>query len=847
MEKLILISLMIALAAVLPVIAKPVKTFTLVDDGKPKATIVLAKDADKAARFGATELNHHIKLITGSELPVVTDEQAVEGSRILVGESKYTRDLGLKSSELSSQEYMVKMVSPSTLVLMGNDKEDKGKLIYDYISDPNAVSTWPSIYSEIGTLNAVHDFLRNDCGVHWLNPTDVGTIVPTSKTLTVSVSDARRAPFMRYRGASAGMDNAERYNVGGGHWRGGSEEAKAFEAQGYQKVYAAHNNPHQRNLGLRAQNRLFMYRMKAGGENSPCNHSFYNFYERFWNKDAANFESYHPEYFAQGYEGKEPPQLCYSSEATIQQVIKDARDYFDNGGHRKRMHSIASPGYTWGENFYALEPMDNSAFCKCEACTSQFELDRPRQEQHSTYWFRFVNRIASALKESHPDKHISTLAYMTHEGLPTGFKLEDNVVVHFCLSLNRMPYNTEGLQKQIDRLLEWDSNEDVPMYLWLYNTFPVEIANNGLFNCFPGFFAHEVKRQFDIFNELGIRGIFHCGYNGEVENYVTYRLMDNPDLDIDVLLNQYFEQYGPAAKPIRAMYDLIEQRYCDPVNYVLEPGRKPYGGHQRVDIAWGHLGTAEVMETLQKNMDQAMALAETDEQKTRVELWNAAIWSYMRRGREEFVKRMEAPMPAITAPRVSDAGGDPTKVDWEKAASLGDKWYTRGGNEPAALPLSGRICHDGAYVYLELVDETDPEKLTVSPQIACFDDWELIIARQRAQPFRQYMIGPTALTVGLSYGEVNWRQGVKATEYTKKAFGMKTVSDTSGDRWITRMAFPMEEISDKPIAPGESFYMNIMRVSSPALAKQPRYGIDTWVSYTTVKQVDRLGEVKLAP
>jgi len=849
MVKLSLISLTIALAAVLPVIAAPAPTFTLVDDGKPTATIVLAKNADKAARFGAAELNHYIKLITGSELPLVTDEQTVEGRRILVGESEYTRALGLKSSDFESQAYMIKLVDSNTLVLMGKDGADKGKLIYDYLSNPHAVNTWPSVYSEIGTLNAVHDFLRDDCGVQWLNPTDSGTIIPQQATLSIMVRDVKRHPFLRSRDASGLVwaANTERYNEGGGHWRRGSEGAQAFETLGYQKVYETQTDSGRLKLNLRAQNRLFIYRMKGGGEKSLCNHSFYNFYERFWQKDSKNFEAYHPEYFAQGYKGDKPPQLCYSSEATIQQVIKDAQNYFDYGDQRKKMTSGGKPSYKWGENFYSLEPMDNSSFCKCDTCKSQFELDRPQSEQHSTYWFQFVNRVAKALKESHPDKYISTLAYMTHEGLPTNFKVEDNVTVHFCLSHNRTPYNRNALKEQFNLMEEWYTEENVPMYLWLYNTFPVEVANNGRFYCFPGFFAHEVKRQFDVFKELGIRGIFHCGYNGEVENYVTFRLMDNPDLDIDVLLNEYFSQYGEAGKPLRAMYELIEQRYCDPANYVLEPGAEPYEGHQRVDIAWDHLGTGEVMDELQLHMDKATKLAATDEQKTRVELWNAAIWSYMRRGRKEFVMRMEAPIPVVTAPRVSNAKGDPTQVAWDKAASLGNTWYTRGGVEPAALTLSGLICHDGTYVYIELVDESDPKLFRISPEIACYDDWELFIASQRAQPYRQYMIGPTALTKGLSYGEVNWRQGVISTEYTKKAFGMKAVSDTSGGRWVTRLAFPLVEISDQPITSGDSFYMNILRISSPILSKQPGIGIDTWVPYTTVHEVDRLGKVTLAP
>jgi hypothetical protein len=159
--------------------------------------------------------------------------------------------------------------------------------------------------------------------------------------------------------------------------------------------------------------------------------------------------------------------------------------------------------------------------------------------------------------------------------------------------------------------------------------------------------------------------------------------------------------------------------------------------------------------------------------------------------------------------------------------------------------LSGRVCHDDKFLYLELVDASDPKKLKVSPQIACYDDWEIVLARDNAQPFRQYMVGPTAMTCGLSYGEVNWRQGVKATEYTKKAFGLKAVSDTKGDKWIVRLAFPLSEMLEKSIKPGDDIYMNVMRVMGPNLSGGSRFGIDTWVAFTTVKDVDRLAKIHL--
>ncbi len=816
----------------------------LVKDGVPSASIVIAKDADKAAKFAALELQSHIRTITGATLPIITDDKPLDGNLLLVGASSAAEKLGFKGGAFKSQEYMIKAVLPSTVILMGKDKNDKGELLYDYMSNPgSAINTWPSIFDEIGSMYAVYDFLRDCCGVKWLNPTDAGTITPSAETLQVSVSEIRRKPFMDYREACG--NNSENLNSGGGNWRAGSDGAEKFNAIAYAKNAEAFKDKHLNAMARRAQNRLFQYRMKDGGEKSHCNHSLYNYYERFLDKGHKNFEGYHPEYFAQGYEGQ-PPQLCYSNPGTVEQIVKDARDYFDQGGYTKPMCGIGSPGYQWGERFFAIEPMDNSSFCKCEACAKQYEPSRAAESsQHSTYWFRFINKVAAELKKSHPDKRISTLAYGTREGLPAGLKLEDNVVVHFCISGNRMPYSPL-LKKQEARLREWSEKEDVPMYLWLYNTFPVEIANNGKFHCFPGFFAHEAKRQFDLFKQLDIRGIFHCGFNGEVENYVTYRLMDNPDLPIEPLLDEYFAQFGPAGKPLRQMYELIERRYCDQANYPKGGGGEPFDGHQTVGVAWEHLGNAETMASLQALMEEAEKAASTDIEKKRVQAWKEAVWNYMKAGRESYVERMNAPVPDVKAPRVAEAGGDPGKADWSKASPLGDKWFKRGGDQPSAMKLGGRICHDGNYLYLELVDNIDPKKLTTSPMIACYDDWEIVLALQKAQPFRQYLVGPSAMTEALSYGELNWRQGVSAKEHGgEKSFGLKADSDTSGDKWTLRLAFPLKTMSDRPVKPGDTVYLNIMRVGGPNSCGESPYGIYTWVSHTTVKDVDRLGKVTL--
>ncbi len=812
----------------------------LVREGVPVSMIVIATNAAKAARFAALELQDHVRKMTGATLPIVTDDKPVEGTRILVGDSAQTRQRGLSGTELESQEYLIRFL-PDALVLMGKDKADFGDFVHDYQERKSFVG-WPSPYDDIGTMYAVYDFLRDYCGVKWINPTEHGTFVPKMQTLVVGGDGVQRKPFMHYRGGSAAEHS--RYQRNGGYWSNPTDGARQYNELAFGEIHAAIADPRQRDIVKQARNLLFIYRMKGGGEKTFCNHSFYEYFDRFWHEESSFFVERRPAYFAKGYDGDIPPQLCYSNPDVIGKVVTDVRNYFDNGGYPTPMRGIPAPGYHWGENNYALEPMDNSAFCKCDDCASQYELERTdKKSQHSTYWFRFVNDVAKEIKKSHPEKIISTLAYMTHEGLPTDLVLEDNVAVHFCISANRMPFNPL-LDEQLDRLREWRNQTDNDLYLWLYHCFPKEFADNGKFHCFPGHFAHELKRQFELFEELGVKGVFHCGFNGEVDNYVAYRLMDNAALDVDTILDEYFSVYGKPGPTLRRMYETIERRYCSPDSYPKRVNGE-IDTNITFDSTWGSVGNAETMQALQQLMDEAYRLAETDQEKRMVELWDAGLWSYMREGRETYVTRMSYPLPEVNAPRVEAAGGDVNAVAWEQAAPLGDYWYQRGGNERSKFKMEGRICHDGEFLYLELTDHVDPAKLKVSAMIAAYDDWELFVAGQRAQPFRQYMIGPTALTAGISYGEVNWRQHVPATEYTEPAFGMKAVSDTTGDAWILRLAFPLSSLIERPLQSGDDFYMNAVRVRNPALAGEPRYGIDTWVAYTTVKDVDRMGKIHL--
>jgi hypothetical protein len=94
--------------------------FTLVRDGRGQATIVLARDPSPSARFAAHELQGHIKKITGVTLPITADDVRTDNPRILVGPSAGTRALNVRADDLGAQEYLIRFL-PDTLVLLGKD------------------------------------------------------------------------------------------------------------------------------------------------------------------------------------------------------------------------------------------------------------------------------------------------------------------------------------------------------------------------------------------------------------------------------------------------------------------------------------------------------------------------------------------------------------------------------------------------------------------------------------------------------------------------------------------------------------------------------------------------------
>lgn len=151
----------------------------LIEDGLPKATIVIGVDASDQARDAAGQLQAFLARIGGATLTIVTENEAVDGTRILVGPSKTVEKLGIAvpsgfTNQLNEEGYVVKTIH-GDLVLAGNEERDYR-----------------------GTAYAVYDLLEV-LGCRWYFPGDFGELIPSMETVAVPEMDRVERPDFRVR------------------------------------------------------------------------------------------------------------------------------------------------------------------------------------------------------------------------------------------------------------------------------------------------------------------------------------------------------------------------------------------------------------------------------------------------------------------------------------------------------------------------------------------------------------------------------------------------------------------------------------------------------------------------
>ncbi|MGI6459422.1 MAG: DUF4838 domain-containing protein [Candidatus Hydrogenedentales bacterium] len=148
------------------------RSLTLAERGQTGFTIVIAEDASPSTRYGASELQHYLREITGAEFPVQTDAVPMGTQEIILGDSKHLRQLGMQVDfdALGDEGYVLRTAGPHLVIAGGALR---------------------------GNLYGVYGLLDDYLGCKWFT-TQVERI-PKKSTLRLAALDETQIPALEYR------------------------------------------------------------------------------------------------------------------------------------------------------------------------------------------------------------------------------------------------------------------------------------------------------------------------------------------------------------------------------------------------------------------------------------------------------------------------------------------------------------------------------------------------------------------------------------------------------------------------------------------------------------------------
>jgi hypothetical protein len=171
--------------------------FTLVENGQPRATIVIADQPSGAAREAAQALQQNVQAMTGAQLPIESAGRwGGQGHAILVGASELAEKAGVRVNQdfLEGDHYVLR-VRGDGICLVGNDAAHLR-----------------------GSSYAVYDLLqRLGCG--WYGTEPLWRVIPKRTTLVADAVDVDERPAFldRHLSSLGGVDRSLRdaWRLGG--------------------------------------------------------------------------------------------------------------------------------------------------------------------------------------------------------------------------------------------------------------------------------------------------------------------------------------------------------------------------------------------------------------------------------------------------------------------------------------------------------------------------------------------------------------------------------------------------------------------------------------------------------
>ena len=482
-------------ALVLAALANAAGAVTLVSGGTPQAAIVTPDSPSEAESLAAERLQHYVRTITGAGLEIVPEAKAPNGTKVFVGRTKAGAAV---RADLEAQqppdESSVVKVTSDAVFLVG-------------IDDP-------------GTVHATY-FLLESLGCRWYLPAEWGTVVPRKQDIVIPEGTQLHAPDFPMR---AGLSRCGLRLDEDPEW-GGHEWGRGNHLGGWRWWGAGHS---------------YQYLVPEG-----------------------KYFKEHPEYFAEINGERKTSQLCVTNPGVAETAIRTVRG------------ALAKPS---APKLVSISPKDGHGFCQCANCRGLIPDPVPdtvrRIERVPTgagplpvartlsvdrsgvadQIVHLANCVARGIRDDHPDRWVVFYADYHSVGVPVAVRPEPNLGFWIVQWAQDQFHGVSDETKMGKAILNWSVFGN-PIVVYTY------YGSYASFSLWPQ--VHAIRRDIPWYRRHGVVGLYsetHQHWGTQHLNFIVFpRLLWDADTDVDALVDEFCTLfYGPAAKSMRAYYDLLE-------------------------------------------------------------------------------------------------------------------------------------------------------------------------------------------------------------------------------------------------------------------------------------------------
>ncbi len=500
--------LSVSLMASLALLGSSAYAFEFVHDGQPAAAIIVPAQPLPVESYAAKELQYHIQISTGAQLPIVPESQDLPtNAHIFLGHCHATADANINPVNLPGNSYVVKTAG-NNLFIAGSDSR----------GDPLDGDTHE------GTLFAVYDLLENQMQVRWLWPGKLGEVIPRQKNLSVTPVDSTVKPLLWFK-----------------TWRGGSTPDE----------------------------RVWLKRQRFGRSVRPqYGHSFGKYWEQYGQTHPEYFNML-PDGTRRldpNADSMDYMHMCASSPGLVKQIVADWRERgapeFLNVCEDDGWAGCACPTCLSWDEPDSDNPIPFGQ--RLAAARRAFNGQEGRRDSWmlllgslSDRYAKFWKNVTDEAAKTRPDVKVVSYVYDNYRKPPVKATLDSNVLCGLVPQESIFGYSK--FDSEIFRK-DWSGWEKTGCQLFLRPNYTLQAQN------FPANYARTLGEDLKFAMAHGLRSTDFDSLTSKYSTqgpslYMLAKILNHPDTSPDAVIEEFCAAFGPAQTSVKKYFDLWESIY----------------------------------------------------------------------------------------------------------------------------------------------------------------------------------------------------------------------------------------------------------------------------------------------